>query len=621
MADNDASGAISGSGSGGDAASTSTPKGEGNGAVSAIRGSDFLSPPESSPSGSTPDKGKGVDRPDEQGGDPGLDSSPPGGSGGDSGQGSGEFWREDSEGPEGSEGGPGSGLGFFMPEPDFDPTLDDFITQRREEMELRGELESGHMGLENSAEAELEATINDLEKHYGHPVSSDERERIALKIRRLRSGGWLEAAKVQLVGQTTVPIEMFNRLVAEHEATIGYVANRLSAFQREKVAAVRKAFDEGKEDGAKEAAKKPEADKKADAEKKAESSKKGAGKTEAGTAAAGPAEAGPAEAGPAVAGPAVAGPAVAGPAVAGPAAAGPAEAGPAEAGTAEDVARRDEAFAAERAAFEATQREFWEVIERTRTDSADIRTRVDTLHKALGFRGEVDANQAIHQIMERIRESPTDDIVLRLAAIRQSIEMNTLRAEIETERVRNTNLQRQADNRRSDREIQHEARIEYGLFNEEEIERRTDEVTQMYRLQRRELIDNVLRASAIILRVSQQVTPGLRDDLVRARQDYLNLLNLPQPRRPGPRQPRQPGARPGGARPAAPSQAGPSGTGTGTAGPSGAAPGTGAAPANGVAGPSVASGVPGTGASTANVVPGPSTSAPSNAGAPSGSGQ
>ncbi|KAI0431712.1 hypothetical protein F5Y09DRAFT_340411 [Xylaria sp. FL1042] len=78
--------------------------------------------------------------------------------------------------------------------------------------------------IDESVEDEIERKIAELEKATGSPVSDEQKERIANKIRSLREGGWLEGLKPLLVGKDSVPIEYFNRLAAEHENTIFKVA-------------------------------------------------------------------------------------------------------------------------------------------------------------------------------------------------------------------------------------------------------------------------------------------------------------------------------------------------------------------------------------------------------------
>ncbi|KAI0813322.1 hypothetical protein GGR55DRAFT_703263 [Xylaria sp. FL0064] len=98
--------------------------------------------------------------------------------------------------------------------------------------QAKGDFVKGHgQGLLNPADAvdesvedEIERKITELAKAKGRPVTDEQKERVANKIRSLREGAWLESLKFQLVGKDVVPIEYFNRLVAQHEGTILKVA-------------------------------------------------------------------------------------------------------------------------------------------------------------------------------------------------------------------------------------------------------------------------------------------------------------------------------------------------------------------------------------------------------------
>ncbi|KAI0543909.1 hypothetical protein F4679DRAFT_566971 [Xylaria curta] len=138
--------------------------------------------------------------------------------------------------------------GFARPPPDFDPE------------QAGAEFRKGHgQGLLNPADAieesvedEIKRKTAELEKAKNKPLTDKEKERVANKIRSLREGGWLEGLKLQLVGKDAVPIEYFNRLVAEHENTIFKVAQINARADRkiaEKDAQIKDLLDKnGKDD-------------------------------------------------------------------------------------------------------------------------------------------------------------------------------------------------------------------------------------------------------------------------------------------------------------------------------------------------------------------------------------
>ncbi|KAI1778026.1 hypothetical protein F4818DRAFT_283084 [Hypoxylon cercidicola] len=388
-------------------------------------------------------------------------------------KGKGVAGREDNSG--GAAGGTSiAAHGFAMPDPAFDPADNEFIRRRAEERKLQALL-SGQDGLEESIAAEVESIVKELQEIAGLPVTAEQRDNIEANIRRLRGGGWLEAAKAQLVNKTEVPIAMFNRLVSEHERTIGYVARRM------------REFEEGAGKPATEADKGKEKEPK-DGEKAAPQVTK---------------------------------------------------------------EERDE--------FDRTRREFWATVEQTRRTMGDLQRRVQELYRGFGFTDKpASAEQALERIAARMTDQPKDDVELRLFATKAAVDRSMARMQLDTEKLRSRTLQQKLERARPQSEREHEMRIEYGLFNEEEIERRVDSTTQMYRHQRRDLIDNILGAHHVVTRVSARCAPDLRDELLQARDEYLNLLRLPRPRAVEPRQPRQPGARPGQpGQPGPPAPAGP----------------------------------------------------------------
>ncbi|KAI1428594.1 hypothetical protein F5Y12DRAFT_730731 [Xylaria sp. FL1777] len=119
--------------------------------------------------------------------------------------------------------------GFARPPPGFDPE------------QAKGDFLEGHgQGLldpndaiDESIEDEIKRKIAELGDAKKSPVTDEEKERIANKIRSLREGGWLDGLKLQLVGKDAVPIEYFNRLAAEHENTILKVAQINAQADRE----------------------------------------------------------------------------------------------------------------------------------------------------------------------------------------------------------------------------------------------------------------------------------------------------------------------------------------------------------------------------------------------------
>ncbi|RWA09583.1 hypothetical protein EKO27_g5521 [Xylaria grammica] len=130
--------------------------------------------------------------------------------------------------------------GFERPPPDFDPK------------QPRGGFLAGHgQGLidpanevDESVEDEIKRKIAELEQEMGGPVTDEEKERIGNKIRSLREGGWLESLKLELVGKDSVPIEYFNRIVAENESSIAKVAQITAKADRKNMSRKKSGDDE-----------------------------------------------------------------------------------------------------------------------------------------------------------------------------------------------------------------------------------------------------------------------------------------------------------------------------------------------------------------------------------------
>ncbi|KAJ8123537.1 hypothetical protein ONZ43_g543 [Nemania bipapillata] len=133
--------------------------------------------------------------------------------------------------PPSSPGSTSESHGFARPPPGFDPNQGAGPFDAAQARDLS----NAANGVGESIEDEIARKIAELEQARQGPVTDEEKERIAKRIRSIREGGWLEGLKLQLIGQNSVPIEYFNRLAAEHESTIATVA-RINATADRKVA-------------------------------------------------------------------------------------------------------------------------------------------------------------------------------------------------------------------------------------------------------------------------------------------------------------------------------------------------------------------------------------------------
>ncbi|KAI0849267.1 hypothetical protein F5Y00DRAFT_70131 [Daldinia vernicosa] len=115
--------------------------------------------------------------------------------------------------------------GFSLPDPGFDPTNNHAIKAYYEKKEKKGVL-ADEDGIEDDIEVEAERAVTDWEKQAGRKATDEQRESMMARIRQIRSNEWLEGAKTQLVGKSTVPIAWFNRVVADNEGVIQFVAQK-----------------------------------------------------------------------------------------------------------------------------------------------------------------------------------------------------------------------------------------------------------------------------------------------------------------------------------------------------------------------------------------------------------
>ncbi|KAI0881832.1 uncharacterized protein GGS22DRAFT_196386 [Annulohypoxylon maeteangense] len=123
--------------------------------------------------------------------------------------------------------------GFSLPDADFDAfnnqAIQDYYKKKANEDILTGPTE-----VEDDIETEARQVVKNWEKVVGRQATTEERERMTAKIHRIRAGAWLERTKKNLVGETTVPIAVFNRFVAQNEGSVAYVARRMCDMAEER---------------------------------------------------------------------------------------------------------------------------------------------------------------------------------------------------------------------------------------------------------------------------------------------------------------------------------------------------------------------------------------------------
>ncbi|RYP00507.1 hypothetical protein DL764_006499 [Monosporascus ibericus] len=117
---------------------------------------------------------------------------------------------------------------FVSPTSGFDPADNEHIRRMYEKRKCKSLLQEDEP--EDRIQAIIKQKIDAVKKL--RDVNPEGEQRMADKIRKLESGRWLSAVRSEVVGQTTVPIEYFNRLVAENERCIGYVAKHTARSDR-----------------------------------------------------------------------------------------------------------------------------------------------------------------------------------------------------------------------------------------------------------------------------------------------------------------------------------------------------------------------------------------------------
>ncbi|KAI2639043.1 hypothetical protein GGS26DRAFT_602576 [Hypomontagnella submonticulosa] len=119
---------------------------------------------------------------------------------------------------------PGKTLhGFAVPDPNYD-----FEEKRRLIMKNRaeGNLFSVGAEIEDDPETAAAKEVARWEQVTGKKANEEQRREMINKVIRNREGSWLAGAKIEAQGLDKVPIEWFNRLVAEREDSLALITQR-----------------------------------------------------------------------------------------------------------------------------------------------------------------------------------------------------------------------------------------------------------------------------------------------------------------------------------------------------------------------------------------------------------
>ncbi|KAI2605914.1 uncharacterized protein GGS25DRAFT_498593 [Hypoxylon fragiforme] len=181
-------------------------------------------------------------------------------------------------------------------------------------------------------------------------------------------------------------------------------------------------------------------------------------------------------------------------------------------------------------------RDFWAAVEAMRRDCGGLQAKIVSLYHKLGFPDDparpLTGEQALDEMIAHVDKQPGDDLRLQVYALKLAGDTQTERMRTRTELVRVNTLEMQLDLAKTTDTLERETRMRYGVHNDAEVDRRVDARTQMFRDQRRAILDRVFGASHELHRIAQRTTttPQSRADIEAVRTKYLNAMSLPMPK-------------------------------------------------------------------------------------------
>ncbi|KAI1502631.1 hypothetical protein F5X99DRAFT_154697 [Biscogniauxia marginata] len=165
--------------------------------------------------------------------------------------------------------------------------------------------------------------------------------------------------------------------------------------------------------------------------------------------------------------------------------------------------------------------QFWDLVEKTRKEMGELQQLVDALYQTLGFKEKyLDAKDALNR-MTKASTTPHNATL--------QVQLLTAKLEAKEHEVRVFRLREQLANAIT-RKTEAEIKMELGVYEEEELERRVTARTQMYRLHRRAYLDNIFGANIAFREMARQITDTrTRDRINQIRFRYLEPSSLPMP--------------------------------------------------------------------------------------------
>ncbi|OTA98740.1 hypothetical protein M426DRAFT_258135 [Hypoxylon sp. CI-4A] len=446
--------------------------------------------------------------------------------------------------------------GFAKPALDFE--IDDSLADRVRDLYRQTEGSVANpTGSRVDVEQEGRNQVEGVERQNGRKVTEEERKKIMEKVRNARGGSWLQGAKEQLVGETVVPIEWFNRLVAENERSIGFLADRMAERQKEREESDNVIANLQKENEELKAGKQPV--KGSDAEGESESLKAQLGEAneeikklnevnsnllekaeeknrahiktdqqlfdtvekleemkrllaaaEAHTKAG---ENSDEDSGPT----------------------------PPSGSPALDATTSEAWIAA--VADKDNLIQWWNAVDELRQSSSALEQRVLKFYEDLKYTDgrEKTAAEALDVLTEFLSNYPIqkDPAFGKIYTFSLLSEINILKMSLANEKFKSENLERQLELTLTDDGFAKSIDMRYEIYQDEEIDRRVDSQTQGYREHRRDLLGHIMNAGTAMQEFeASQTDQQIREAIAAIRQRWLSIATLPEPRHQEPRKPR-----------------------------------------------------------------------------------
>ncbi|KAI1088487.1 hypothetical protein F5B19DRAFT_496351 [Rostrohypoxylon terebratum] len=178
------------------------------------------------------------------------------------------------------------------------------------------------------------------------------------------------------------------------------------------------------------------------------------------------------------------------------------------------------------------RREFYNAMEDLQRRFQELQDRIRAIYTLVGFEGDkFTAAEVLDNLEAELKKQPKNDMKLRLWCLKLAMDVHHETQKLVIEKLRVDDLRMKLDLSMTDDALSAECMMRYGLYEEEEIERRVDSRTQTYRIHRRELLDHLFAAA------NDLKTAAIRcpDNATRIRineicEEHLSPLVLPAPK-------------------------------------------------------------------------------------------